>query len=491
MPLHAMPPDTVAEHMLAQIIDGDPVPTFVIDARHQVLYWNQACALVTGMPGNQVIGTRQAWRAFYAAERPVMADLIVDGAMEGAVAGHYQGKYRRSPVVPGAFEAEDFFPHFGQQGRWLHFTAAPLYDGQGQIIGAIETLVDITERRQAEDELRHIQSGLEELVTQRTAELAAANQQMQADIRRREQAEQALRQRNQELEALNQQLSNTRAQLLQSEKLASIGQLAAGVAHEINNPIGYVHSNISTLESYLQDLFVLLEAYEQSEAHLPDASEQAGLRQLRQKKDVTFLKEDIPLLMRESREGITRVKKIVQDLKDFSRVDTRQQFEQADLHRGLDATLNIVANQIRYKADVIREYGELPAVECRPSQIDQVFLNLLVNAADAMPDNGKRGTIRIRTGTAPTTPDSPPQHAGDAIRQVWVEVSDSGCGIPPEHLGRIFDPFFTTKPVGKGTGLGLSLSYGIMAEHHGSIAADSTPGQGTTFRLTLPVHQPA
>ena len=140
------------------------------------------------------------------------------------------------------------------------------------------------------------------------------------------------------------------------------------------------------------------------------------------------------------------------------------------------STLNIASNEIKYKADVRREYGQLPLVECLPSQLNQVFMNLFVNAAQSIPD-GRRGTLSVRTG-----------HAGE---QVWIEVEDDGCGIPSETLDRIFDPFFTTKPVGKGTGLGLSLSYGIIQKHHGKITSSSTPGNGTLFRITLPVHQPA
>lgn len=471
----------LVERMLSQIIDGDPVPTFVIDANHKVLHWNKACALVTGTAAEKVLGTPHAWAAFYGAPRPVMADIMVDGGLETGVAGHYQGKYRQSSVIPGAFEAEDFFPHFGECGRWLHFTAAPLRNDEGKIIGAIETLVDITERRQAEQELKHIQAGLEDLVAQRTNELASANRQMEADIQRREQVEQELRHRYTELEQLNTELSNARAQLVQSEKLASIGQLAAGVAHEINNPMGYVFSNISTLENYLGDLFGVLDAYEDAEPEIRNGPLLDQLHQIRRSKDVDFLKEDIPLLMRESREGISRVRKIVQDLKDFSRVDKQQQFEKADLHRGLNTTLNIVANQIKYKADVIREFGDLPLIECCPSQLDQVFLNLLVNAADAMPEGEKRGQIYLSTGTRNTA-------EGEFV---WVEVRDTGSGISPEHLNKIFDPFFTTKPVGKGTGLGLSLSYSIIQEHHGQIAVTSAMGEGTTFRVTLPVVQPA
>ncbi len=275
-----------------------------------------------------------------------------------------------------------------------------------------------------------------------------------------------------ELEHANRKLQASQAQLLQSEKLASIGQLAAGVAHEINNPVGYVYSNIGTLQKYVDDLFQILESYEQLEA-LVD-TEHAALKTvqaLKQELDLEYLKEDVRDLVNESREGISRVKGIVQDLKDFSHVDEAE-WQWTDLHRGLDSTLNIVNNEIKYNAEVIKEYGELPEVECLASQLNQVFMNLLVNASHAIEE---RGQITIRTG-----------HENE---QAWVAISDTGKGIESEHLKKIFDPFFTTKAVGTGTGLGLSLSYGIIQKHGGRIEVNSEVGKGTTFTVFLPVKQ--
>jgi two-component system, NtrC family, sensor kinase len=278
---------------------------------------------------------------------------------------------------------------------------------------------------------------------------------------------------NAALTELNTRLQRAQDQLLQSEKLASIGQLAAGVAHEINNPVGYVFSNFGTLTKYLDDLFRMLAAYEQAESQLAGTPAALKLAQLRSEIELDYLKEDVPQLMAESCEGITRVRKIVQDLKDFSHVDARQEWEWTDLHRGIDSTLNIVNNEIKYKADVVKEYGALPEVQCLSSELNQVFMNLMVNAAHAI--GPQRGTITIRSG--------------QDLDRVWVEVEDTGSGIPRENLSRIFDPFFTTKPVGKGTGLGLSLSYGIVQKHNGLLEVDSELGVGTRFRVTLPVRQ--
>jgi len=292
------------------------------------------------------------------------------------------------------------------------------------------------------------------------------------DITERKMVEELLLKEKEEQKVLIKKLEDAHNQLLQSEKMASIGQLAAGVAHEINNPIGYVNSNLGTLRTYIEQLLRVLDAFQQA-GDVCDADARMRIKALMEEVEMDYLKQDIIDLLRESGEGIQRVKQIVQDLKDFSHVDEAE-WQLADLHQGLDSTLNVVHNEIKYKADVVKEYGELPRVECLPHQINQVFMNLLVNAAHAM-EEGKRGLITVRSGVA-----------GDGV---WMEFADNGKGIPPENLTRIFDPFFTTKPVGKGTGLGLSLAYGIMEKHHGRIEVESEVGKGTTFRLYLPVER--
>ncbi|MBI2289457.1 MAG: ATPase [Betaproteobacteria bacterium] len=318
----------------------------------------------------------------------------------------------------------------------------------------------------SKDDLRRLLPAVE----RELREAAARREHRLAEEAERKRTEEFLQRTNRVLETTNERLHETQNQLLQSEKMASIGQLAAGVAHEINNPIGYVHSNLGTLEKYLREVFSVLAAYESAEASLaPEAL--SALRTLKQKADLEFLREDIGLLMSESKEGITRVKQIVQDLKDFSRVGAQDEWQWADLHQGIDSTLNIVNNELKYKAQVLKRYGELPEIECLPSQLNQVFLNLLVNAGHSIEE---RGTITIRSGMANEN-------------EVWIEIADTGKGIAPDHLGRIFDPFFTTKPVGKGTGLGLSLSYGIVQKHAGRIEVESTVGEGATFRIRLPV----
>jgi len=270
-------------------------------------------------------------------------------------------------------------------------------------------------------------------------------------------------------------LQEAREQLLQNEKMAAIGQLAAGVAHEINNPIGYINSNLGTLKNYTDDLIELTELYQSAEASIGEAHQQLfePIKTVKARIDINFIKQDLPDLVRESQEGAERVRQIVQDLKEFSHVDEAE-WQQADLHSGLDSTLNIAHNEIKYKAEVVKEYSDLPLVQCIASQINQVFMNLLVNAAHAIE---KQGVITLRTGHNDS--------------EVWVEISDTGMGIPPEKIKHIFEPFYTTKAVGIGTGLGLSLSYSIIKKHHGQITVNSEPGNGTSFTIYLPIKQPS
>jgi signal transduction histidine kinase len=243
------------------------------------------------------------------------------------------------------------------------------------------------------------------------------------------------------------ELRETQAQLTQAEKMKSLGQLVAGVAHELNNPIGFVHANLQLLDEYIQKL----------------------LEGQRTESDTQRAQEAISKLLERSREGTQRVKKIVQDLRTFSRMD-QAELQEADLNEEIERTLRLMEPRFKDGITVAREFGQLPRVRCYVGQLNQVFLNLLMNACDAI---GASGTIRIRTEPSP---------AG-----VRLEFSDDGPGIPEDVRSRIFDPFFTTKPVGVGTGLGLSLSHGIIERHGGRIWVESEPGRGTSFLIELPL----
>lgn len=294
---------------------------------------------------------------------------------------------------------------------------------------------------------------------------------MARDITERLRAEQHLSEMLAEQVRLNHKLEEASNQLLQSEKMASIGQLAAGVAHELNNPIGFVSSNFTSLGNYLADLMAIIDTYGEAESAIknccPDVLERVV--RMKQEKDYDFLRADIMQLMADSKDGLSRVSGIVKDLRDFSHPGEAQ-MQWIDVRKSLVSTLNISWNELKYKCTVKKVFGDIPEIWCSPSQLNQVFLNLLVNASHAIPDKGE---ITITTG--------------QKGHEIFVAIADTGEGIAAENLTRIFDPFFTTKPVGKGTGLGLSLSYGIIKKHGGRIEVASQVGKGSVFTVWLPV----
>jgi len=302
--------------------------------------------------------------------------------------------------------------------------------------------VDKAESFQTIEELSR---GLEDKVRVRTEQLRAAHEELQAAYRH---------------------LQHTQMQLIQREKMASVGQLVAGVAHELNNPIGFVYSNVSTLEDFVRRLRAMLDTYRA--LPLPESERARAADQWNALK-VDYALRYLDSMTQGIREGAERARKIVRDLRVFARSDD-DAWQPIDLHEELESSLTLLNHLLKDRVTVHRKFGDLPSVECIRSQIDQVFLNLLANAAQAIPGPGE---LIIETR----------REDGFAV----VSVSDTGPGIPPEVLGRIFDPFFTTKPVGEGTGLGLSISYEIVKKHHGEIRAESQPGQGATFTVRIPI----
>lgn len=280
------------------------------------------------------------------------------------------------------------------------------------------------------------------------------------------------------------QLRQNQAQIVQAEKMSSLGQLVAGIAHEINNPINFVYGNLSHAAEYTQDLMRLLVLYQ---THYPQPPPE--IRAESDAIDLSFLIKDLPHLLASMQVGANRIQKIVLSLRNFSRTDEAE-IKAVNIHEGIDSTLMILQNRLKAKPDrlqiqVIKNYGELPLVECYAGQINQVFMNLLSNAIDALEeaDNGEQ------TGATPNSTPTITIHTEVlSTNCILIRIADNGAGIPENIQQRLFDPFFTTKPVGKGTGLGLSISYQIVTEkHRGSLKCVSRPGQGTEFRVEIPV----
>lgn len=541
------------------VLNKAAVPIFVLDVNHRIIVWNNAIEDLTGLRAEEMLGTNRQWLAFYENERPVLADLILSG--DESYLEELYGTYRMSQHVLGGLQAEGWNEHVGGQRRYMLFDAAPVFDANDVKLGVIETLLDITERKQAEAgltksseelQLKHnelselfaqVESGkrewedtidslsemvlmcdqfgvvnrcnravttftglsYDEIVNVDCMELFArvgleingydgksGQMAFEGDRRHFEFLSNELKQigsdeirgvvvtihettellkMNEKLQKAYAELQQSQAQIFQQEKLASIGQLAAGVAHEINNPMGFISSNLSTMGKYMEKINVFEAALIGVVLGKGDTETVSTLNNLRKKMKIDFILEDIKSLLDESRDGAERVRRIVQDLKSFSHVDEAE-CKSVSINECIDTTLNMLRNEIKYVADVEQEYDpDLPMLLCFPQQINQVFMNILVNAAHAIEGHGM---IKIKT-----------------LREsenIIVRISDTGKGIAPENLTRVFEPFFTTKEVGKGTGLGLSISYDIIKKHGGIMNVESEVGVGTTFIIRLPLN---
>jgi two-component system, NtrC family, sensor kinase len=664
-----------------ELIKKAAVPIFVLDSAHRILVWNSAMEDLTGLRAKDMLGTTRQWEPFYPEKRPTLADILLSDSSVPLDELYFSCQI--SQHVSGKLQSERWFDHINGQRRYLFFNASPIYDKKDRKVAAIETLLDITERKLAEEEHRILSwavdnnpnsivitdpDGTIEYVNHKfcsltgysTAEAIGRNPRIlksgetpqeqyaelwrtisqggtwhgefhnrkksgelywesasiapikddqgrilrylavKEDITHRKIYEAELLNNseelllkhselnamfslvnigkrewedtmdsipemvlmcnpsgaitrcnravtvftgltylqilglncmelfvrsgmkvvscddvsghmtyaggsrhfellfnelkqlgtnevrgsvvtihettefvrvNEDLKKASIELQQAQTSAFQQEKMASIGQLAAGVAHEINNPMGFISSNLTTMGKYLQKIIAfettMIEAIQKS----GDQGTVAQLKDVRAQMKIDIILNDLHKLLEESQEGAQRVRCIVRDLKSFSHEDEAE-CKPFSINDCLDSTLNMARNEIKYVAEVVLDYDpDLPLLNCYPQKLNQVFMNLLVNAAHAIDGHG---TIHIKT-----------HHAGDDI---VVSISDTGKGIAPENLTRIFEPFFTTKEVGKGTGLGLSISYEIIKKHGGEMTVASEVGAGTTFTVRLPLN---
>jgi PAS domain S-box-containing protein len=544
---------------LTQIVQATSIPTFVIDNKHRIVHWNVACENLTGIAGYEMLGSKKQWLAFYDKKRPVLADLMLDAASEEEIVKYYGGKCRRSTVIEGAYEAEDFFPDLGERGKWLFFTAAPLKDGERRITGAIETLQDMTERKLVEEELERYRHQLEDIVKKRTARLKEANLSLEKEVEERKRAEKALRTSQSELieseesyhaifdstpnsifvlerdsfrilglngraleiygyeegeivgrfftdlgpnaytdgvlspEGLKEGIESSHypklrhyrkdgssfyvdvyahvskrsskfgivavtvditeslereSLLVQASKMSTLGEMASAVAHELNQPLSAIMIGADILSDLVKKQ---LECW-----------------------------EDLVVVSEHMKEQVDRATLIINHLREFGRKSEIKK-ERIPINKPIEGVFTLMGQQLKlHGITVVLELNEdLPPILGEVNRLEQVFLNLVVNARNAMEERKKRRVLDDVESVLTVKSFEEDGH-------VVVTVSDTGTGIPEKIIDKIFEPFFTTKEVGKGTGLGLSISYGIIKDYYGTIEVESEEDKGTTFKICFP-----
>ncbi|WP_256871630.1 sensor histidine kinase [Nostoc sp. TCL26-01] len=417
------------EQFLRGVFDGSEHAIFVVDVLKDGNFcftgWNQATERATGISNARVIGATPE---------------DVYGEIEGAL---FSQKYRRCLEADAPITYEECLMMNNQETWWLT-TINPLKDSEEKIYRLVGTTLEISDRKQTEIQL---------------------NRQKKA------------------LETTLKELQRTQMQLIQSEKMSSLGQLVAGVAHEINNPVNFIYGNLTHADEYIQDLLFIVQTYQQAYPH-PVAT----IEELAQDIDIEFLIQDLPQLLNSMKIGAQRIREIVISLRTFSRMDEAE-MKEVNIHEGIDSTLMILEHRLkatshRCEIQVIKEYDDLPLVECYPGQLNQVFMNILANAIDTLEESiGKKSELLTQPQIYIQTQKIPPHHLS-------ICIADNGAGMTEAVKQRLFDPFFTTKAIGKGTGMGLSISYQIISERHGgTLECISQLGSGSKFVITIPLRQ--
>ncbi|WP_420263829.1 PAS domain S-box protein [Candidatus Magnetominusculus dajiuhuensis] len=413
--------------LLTKAIETTQVGFTITDADGVIIYTNEAEAAIHGYAVNELIGSNIRMLAPKELSKPLTEEELIAFRVN---TDKSTKRWKRESL--NARKDGSTFP--------VQLTSDVVMEDDGTVAAIATSCEDITERKQMEEKIKQHSEHLEKEVRARTSELSRTLTELQ----------------------------QSQEQLVQSAKMASLGVLTAGVAHEINNPLAFVSGNIGNLEKFVQRLFSLLERYDKIESSTEGKSE---IEKYKQEINYGYLVSRISPLIVKTKEGTDRIKKIVQDLRNFARLDIAD-ITDMNINESLNTTLELLYHEYKNRIVILREYGEIPMLQCYAAKINQVFMNLLINACQAIEGEGE-----VKVATAADT------------EKIEIAITDNGKGIPPEIQTKIFDPFFTTKPVGVGTGLGLSISYKIIKEHLGDIIVDSTVGKGTTFTVRLPLSQ--
>lgn len=476
-----------SQQRLSLLVQQTPLAVIEWNLQGEVSQWNPAAERIFGYSQREAIGHHAA-------------ELMVPQCQQEEFEQVWQELLRSKG---GSCIMSE---HYSADGKILYceWYSIPLIESNGCTIGVASLVQDVTQRQEAEDALRRANEELEERVGKRTQELARANRVLQAQIMERQLAEEALRrsetqlrEQASELEQALHQLKQTQTQLVQTEKMSSLGMMIAGIAHEINNPVGFIYGNITPATEYIKDLLELVNLYRESYPltlpHIQEYTEEI---------DLDFLMDDLPKLLASMKVGSERIRDIIASLRMFSRLD-QAEMKPVNLHEGLDTTLQILQHRLKEKPghpaiEVVKEYSNIPLIECYAGQINQVFMNILVNAIDALESRQVSGDSmgneiiveypcpQIKICTEITENSEP----NSELQSVVVRIKDNGLGMTERVRRLLFDPFFTTKAVGQGTGLGLSISYQIIVvKHGGKLECVSAPREGTEFIIELPIHQ--
>ena len=553
------------QQSLQSIIGSSPIPAFIIGKDHIIIYWNKALEELSGIKAKEVVGTGQQWRAFYKTARPCMADLLVD-KYQKKISQWYSGKFIKSKLITGAYEATDFFPELGKKGRWLRFTAAVIRNSKGSVIGAVETLEDITQTKRAQDALLKAHEDLEIKVKERTHKLTKANKALKettdhlslileflpivsftcnadenltitfvsnrvkeitgyapaqftgnhsfwqehihpenqtsvlkklksatnkgtlqfeyrfqiadgsyrwiSDHRRLIKPGKRSRsymvgawQDITEDKRIRQEGELRLQQMIQSHKLKALGEVVAGVAHEINNPVSFIANNITMLEEMWDAVEPILAS--DGASHPAWGDKGIGYVEV-----CTNMKE----IIEEFKIASQRIKRVISGLKEFARTDETVEKKPVKIEEVIQGVMIIVGAQVRKTVSHVEIYidSNLPPVQGHFQKIEQVIANLLINAHQSItPD--RKGRIIITARSI------------ERLNAILIEIEDNGIGMKKEVFDNIFQPFFTTRRNMEGTGLGLSISYGLVKEHHGIIGVLSRPDIGSRFSIYLPL----